>query len=64
MGRNGLRGTGAVGMAGGCEHSLVTTRDGRVLGFGSNESGQLGLGVGLDGKVLTPLAIGVRVINK
>ena len=58
-------GTGAVmGMAGGGFHSLVTTREGRVLGFGYNDSGQLGLGAGVENKVLTPVAIGdIRVIG-
>ena len=56
-------GTGAVmGMAGGGAHSLVTTREGRVLGFGYNTSGQLGLGA--ENMVLTPVAIGdIRVID-
>jgi hypothetical protein len=38
-------GTGEVtGKAGGNNHSLVTTREVRGLGFGDNRSGQLGLG--------------------
>jgi hypothetical protein len=45
-----------VGMAGGFSHSIVTTIDGRVLAFGSGESGRLGLGVGVE-EVLTPTAI-------
>ena len=58
-------GTGAVmGMAGGGAHSVVTTRDGRVLGFGKNEEGELELGAGAQGSVLTPVAIGdIRVID-
>jgi len=43
-------------MAGGGSHSLVTTREGRVLAFGSNEDGRLGLG-GEVQRVLTPTAI-------
>ena len=58
-------GTGAVmGIAGGTYHSLVTTREGRVLGFGNNENAQLGLGAEAEDKVLTPVAIGdIRVIG-
>ena len=58
-------GTGAVmGMAGSEYHSLVTTREGRVLGFGYNEYDQLGLGAEALLSVLTPVAIGdIRVIG-
>ena len=59
-------GTGAVmGMAGGGFHSLVTTREGRVLGFGYNDSGQLGLGAEAEDEVLTPAAVidDIRVIG-
>ena len=53
-------GTSAVvGMAGGRDHSLITTREGRVLGFGDNEEGQLGLGAEAELTVLTPVAIDV-----
>ena len=52
-------GTGAVmDMAGGDYHSLVTTQEGRVLEFGDNEFGQLGLGAEAGDKVTTPVAIG------
>ena len=58
-------GTGAVmGMAGGGFHSLVTTRVGRVLGFGCNANGQLGLGAEAEDKVPTPVAMDdIRVIG-
>ena len=46
-----------MGMAGGWRHSLVTTAEGRVLAFGSGESGRLGLGEGVT-EALTPTAIG------
>ena len=55
-----------MGMAGGYSHSLVITREGRVLGFGSNASGELGLGTeeGANYYVETPVAIGgIRVIG-
>ena len=45
-----------VGMAGGLRHSLVTTAEGRVLAFGSGDSGCLGLGAGVQ-VALTPTAI-------
>ena len=58
---------GAVtGMSGGARHSLLTTAEGRVLAFGSGDSGQLGLGAGVEGMTrgsgsglgaLTPTAI-------
>ena len=58
-------GTGALmGIAGGGDHSLVTTRDGRVLGFGNNAHDQLGLGAEAESRVRTPVAIGdIRVIG-
>jgi alpha-tubulin suppressor-like RCC1 family protein len=46
---------GAVGMAGGTFHSLVTTVEGHVLGFGGN-GGVLGLGAEV-GEALVPTAI-------
>ena len=53
-----------VGMAGGDNHSLMTTAEGHVLAFGSSraqfttggDDGCLGLGVGVNG-ALTPTAI-------
>ena len=36
---DGIEGA-VVGMAGGVEHSLVTTAEGRVLAFGSNGEGE------------------------
>ena len=52
-----ISGIGAVvGVAGGRRHSLVTMREGHVLGFGHNGYGQLGLGAGVQ-KFLTPTAI-------
>jgi alpha-tubulin suppressor-like RCC1 family protein len=45
-----------MGMAGGHEHSLVTTAEGRMLVFGSGRTGQLGLGAGVE-EALTPTAI-------
>ena len=46
-----------VGMSGGTCHSLVTTTEGRVLAFGTGESGgRLGLGAGVV-EALTPVAI-------
>jgi alpha-tubulin suppressor-like RCC1 family protein len=47
---------GAVGMAGGGRHSLVTTAEGRVLAFGTDEVGCLGLGAEV-GEALVPTAI-------
>jgi alpha-tubulin suppressor-like RCC1 family protein len=48
---------GAVSMAGGVRHSLVTTAEGRVLAFGgSGGSGMLGLGAEV-GEALVPTAI-------
>jgi alpha-tubulin suppressor-like RCC1 family protein len=48
---------GAVGMAGGGSHSLVTTAEGRVLAFGGmGGNGCLGLGAGVE-EALTPTAI-------
>ena len=53
-----------MGMAGGTYHSLATTREGRVLGFGDNGHGRLGLGDEAEDKVLTPMVIGdIRVID-
>ena len=52
---DGIEGA-VVGMAGGGYHSLVTTREGRVLVFGSGSAGQLGLGAGVE-EALTPTAI-------
>jgi alpha-tubulin suppressor-like RCC1 family protein len=52
---DGIKGA-VVGMCGGFSHSIVTTIDGRVLAFGSGESGRLGLGAGV-GEALTPTAI-------
>ena len=43
---DGIKGT-VVGMAGGTMHSLVTTRGGRVLAFGTEPSGACGLGAGV-----------------
>jgi alpha-tubulin suppressor-like RCC1 family protein len=59
---DGIKG-GVVGMAAGKAHSLVTTEEGRVLAFGSGESGKLGLGAVLppmeiSGLVNLPTAIG------
>ena len=49
-----------VGMAGGYDHSLVTTAEGRVLAFGGKRRfaacGGLGLGAGVT-EALTPTAI-------
>jgi alpha-tubulin suppressor-like RCC1 family protein len=45
-----------VGMAGGSKHSLVTTAEGRVLAFGTDEDGCLGLGAEVR-EALTPTAI-------
>ena len=45
-----------VGMAGGQAHSLVATRERRVLVFGSGRTGRLTLGAEV-GEVLTPTAI-------
>ena len=45
-----------TGMSGGARHSLVITAEGRVLSFGSGESGRLGLGAEVE-EVLTPTAI-------
>ena len=52
---DGIEGA-VVGMACGNTHSLVTTAEGRVLTFGSGESGCLGLGAGVE-EALTPTAI-------
>jgi alpha-tubulin suppressor-like RCC1 family protein len=52
---DGIEGA-VVGMAGGNTHSLVTTAEGRVMAFGSGESGRLGLGAGVI-EALTPTAI-------
>jgi alpha-tubulin suppressor-like RCC1 family protein len=56
---NGIGGA-VAGMAGGYNHSLVTTAEGRVLAFGGKASfaacGGLGLGAGVD-EALTPTAI-------
>ena len=53
-----------MGIAGGDLHSLVTTREGRVLGFGNNGDGQLGIGTAAEGNFLTPVVIGgIRVID-
>jgi alpha-tubulin suppressor-like RCC1 family protein len=52
---NGIEGA-VVGMAGGTTHSTVTTAEGRVLAFGSGQSGRLGLGAGVE-EALTPTAI-------
>jgi alpha-tubulin suppressor-like RCC1 family protein len=52
---NGIEGA-VVGMAGGTTQSTVTTAEGRVLAFGSGQSGRLGLGGGLE-EALTPTAI-------
>ena len=51
----GIEGT-VVGMAGGANHSLVAAAEGRVLVFGSGDSGRLGLGAGVE-EALTPTAI-------
>jgi alpha-tubulin suppressor-like RCC1 family protein len=45
-----------AGMAGGHEHSLVTTAEGRMLVFGSGGSGRVGLGEEVE-EALTPTAI-------
>ena len=47
---------GVVGMAGGTNHSLVATVEGRVLAFGYGGEGCLGLGAGVM-EALTPTAI-------
>ena len=64
---------GAMGMAGGNGHSLVTTVEGRVLSFGANRSrnvigpgfepadGRLGLG-GEMGEVLTPEVVNIGAV--
>jgi hypothetical protein len=49
-------GGAVVGMAGGDEHSLVATVEGRVLAFGLGRDGCLGLGAGVE-EALTPTAI-------
>ena len=65
---------GAMGMAGGNGHSLVTTVEGRVLSFGANRSrnvigpgfepadGRLGLG-GEMGEVLTPEVVNIGAVG-
>jgi alpha-tubulin suppressor-like RCC1 family protein len=45
-----------MGMTCGGAHSLVTTAEGRVLAFGSGESGRLGLGAAVI-EAPTPTAI-------
>ena len=52
----GVAAGSVTSMAGGLYHSLVTTREGCVLGFGGNAYGQLGLGAEVR-RVLTPTAI-------
>jgi alpha-tubulin suppressor-like RCC1 family protein len=47
---------GVVGMAGGVGHSLVTTVEGRLLVFGTDASGALGLGAEVE-QSLTPTVI-------
>ena len=60
----GVAASSVTSMAGGYGHSLVTTREGRVLGFGSNADGRLGLGAEVQ-QVLTPTAIdGITVGGK
>ena len=49
-------GGAVMGMAGGTSHSLVITAEGRVLAFGSGETGSLGLGAGVE-EALAPTAI-------
>ena len=49
-------GAAVVGMSGGTRHSLLTTAEGRVLVFGTDSDGSLGLGAGVT-EALTPTAI-------
>ena len=49
-------GCAVVSMSGGTRHSFVTTAEGRVLAFGCNVNGRLGLGAGVE-EALTPTAI-------
>ena len=59
---DGIEGT-VTGMAGGRFYSLVTTAEGRVLAFGSEGSGGLGLGAGVS-EALAPTAIeGITTIE-
>ena len=52
---DGIEGA-VVGMTGGTTHSIVTTAEGRVLTFGSGDSGRLGLGAEV-AEALTPTVI-------
>jgi alpha-tubulin suppressor-like RCC1 family protein len=59
---NGIGGA-VVGMAGGANHSLVTTAEGRVLSFGTGGGGRVGLGAGV-AEALTPTAIDVITMGE